>query len=214
MFVRSKLTKKAHTDTCWYVGKIKEENRLEYSITDEVIDDGCVFCQHCTPMKKAIKKYDKKIKHKASVLRLKYFLEDGMLIIEDGMSVWKIYYSRINKSYVVHHKNYLVHNKAISIFPGYHLQNVQPKTIFEVFEYVTEHFRAYMGNKRLPRKIRNKAMTVFYDERNCQRPGTNAKSKTGKGKRNKSAKPSKRSQIKRVMMLFDEIQKEKTCTNR
>ena len=57
MFIRSKFTKKAHTDVCPYVSKIKEENKIEYVMTDEVIDDGCVFCQHCTPIKKAMKKY-------------------------------------------------------------------------------------------------------------------------------------------------------------
>lgn len=204
MFIRSKFTKKAHTDVCPYVSKIKEENKIEYVMTDEVIDDGCVFCQHCTPMKKAMKKYDKKIKHLASVLRLKYYLKDGMLLVEDGMSTWKVYYARINGVYVVHHKNYLEKNKAQSVFDGYHLQkHVQPTNLFNVFEYITEHFRAYMDNKKLPKEIREKAKVVFYDDRNYQRP----KVKEQKAKKNK--RPSKRSQIKKVMALFDMLERER-----
>lgn len=211
MFVRSRLAKKAHTDVCPYARRIKQDNKLEYFLTDEVIEDGCVFCQHCTPMKKVLKKYDKKIKSLASVLRLKYYLEGGMLIVEDGMSKWKVYYSRNENVYVVHHKNYLDCNKATSIFEGYHLQkDIRPTNVYAVFEYVTEHFHAYMENKRLPKKIREKAKVVFYDERNYQRPKTKSeKDKEKKRKLKKRNKPSKRSKIRRVMELFDLIQKEK-----
>jgi len=206
MFIRSRFAKKAHTEVCPYISRIKEENKIEYIMTDEVIDDGCVFCQHCTPIKKAMKKYAKKIKHLASVLRLKYYLKDGMLLVEDGMSTWKVYYSRIHGVYVVHHKNYLETNKAQSVFEGYHLQkHIQPTTIVGVFEYITDHFRAYMDNKKLPKEIREKAKVVFYDERNYKRP----KAKANKKKSKKSLKPSKRSQIKRVMALFEVLQKEK-----
>ena len=48
---------------CFIMGRIehgkpeKDEFNISYKEKDEVIDDGCVFCQHCTPIKKAMKKY-------------------------------------------------------------------------------------------------------------------------------------------------------------
>ena len=72
MYIRSKASKKAHKDNCRYCQKIFEENKKQYECTDDAIDDGCVFCQYCSPIVERLNKKKAHIEEVAHKLKLKY----------------------------------------------------------------------------------------------------------------------------------------------
>lgn len=202
MYVASNISKKAHFEWCSHCNKIKEENKKEYFHTDDAIDDGCVFCQHCSMVKKNFKKDKKRIEWAVTRYKLSYEMIDGMLVIDDGMSKWKIFYSTKQRRFVLYHQNYLTLPGETEESPilGYHQQNIEFKRLLEAFEYVHHHFQAYLKNFKLPKVLQNKAENIFFEERNHKRPRKKRRDvkKEKKIARNRAAK--------NVLALMKEIQ--------
>ena len=127
-----------------------------------------------------------------------------MLVINDGMSKWKVFFSTKRRMLMVYHQNYLHPDKENdkSPIPGYHFQNFETKHMLEVFDYINDHFHAYLNNYRLPIGLQNRAKSIFYDERNHKRP--RSKKKNIK----KEKRLAKGQAVNNVLNLIAEIQKE------
>ena len=164
MYIASSITKKAHKQDCRYCKRINKEHQVQYEHTDDAINAGNILCQHCSPVKERMVKNKEKIACLGSRFKLKYELKDGILIVNDGLSKWKVYYSTKRRKLVAYHENHIKAPDEISnpAFSGYHRQKVWLTSIVEVFEYITDHFHTYLTNDRLPANLQNKAKRIFY----------------------------------------------------
>ena len=167
MYIRSKEARKIHKDNCPYCKKISAKNRLQYEHTDDAINDGCVFCQYCSPIVERLNNKKEHLKEVARRLKLKCKVKDGILIVDDGLSKWKLYYSSRRRNILVYHQNHstMYSKRDTSPVDGYHRQKVLTTSIENTLEYIHDHFHTYLMNNKLPEKIQNRAKDIFYEKK-------------------------------------------------
>jgi hypothetical protein len=200
MYIRSKASKKAHKDNCRYCQKIFEENKKQYECTDDAIDDGCVFCQYCSPIVERLNKKKAHIEEAAHKLKLKYKLKNGILMVDDGLSKWNLYYSTRKRKILLYHQNHSVKDseKETSPVTGYHRQKVLPTSIEATFEYISDHFQNYLTSSKLPENVQNRAKDIFYEKKR--------KYKRNDKSRKKEKHNEKRKAIWNVLTLIEGLQ--------
>lgn len=167
MYIASSIAKRAHKQDCRYCKSIKKEHQVQYEHTDDAINAGNLLCQYCSPMKARMVKNKEKIECFGSRFKLKYEMKDGILLVNDGLSKWKIYYSTKKRKMIAYHENHIKAPDEIAnpAFSGYHRQKVWLTSIMEAFEYISDHFQTYLTNNRLPFKLQNKAKGIFYEQK-------------------------------------------------
>lgn len=164
MYIRSKASKKAHKENCPYAQRILDGNKVQYEHTDDAINDGCVFCQFCSPIVERFNKKKEYLEKVAQKLKLKYKIKEGILLVNDGLSKWKLFYSTRRRKVLVYHQNHTADDSAQEFSPviGYHRQKILMTSIENTFEYISDHFQKYLTYSNLPPHIQNRAKDIFY----------------------------------------------------
>lgn len=203
MYVAGNKSKIAHNENCPYCKRIKEENRRNYYHTDETIKEGCILCQYYSFASTKYRKQKEQIELTGKKYKLHYEVVDGMMVVNDGMSKWKVFYSSKRHRLMLYHKNYLLFSKRNDYSPilGYHFQHKELKNLIEVFEYISEHFQAYLNNFKFPKSTQNKVNSIYYNK--CKHKRRHRKKYVKKEKR-----LARLQAIRNVLLLIEEIQKE------
>lgn len=205
MFIISKLSRKKliHNDSCHYVKRIEEANRLYFNTREEAISEGGTPCYYCSLVINAYKKEKTSIDSFCAKYKLQLRLDHGIIRINDGLDKWIFISLSAKKKIYLYHKNrYRNKNQqpSKSILANYHRQKIHFSSLLQALESIYDHFYSFV-NKQHDEKASNIAKYHIYN--NTQ----HNKSQKRKQKETKANKLRQdRYSIKRVLDLIDSLQ--------